>query len=135
MKPALNIDIALDQANATFYRLTGEYQWSAELLGDRARWSSFRETPIVSELILDCEGKSDALNILSNSDSFGGEPMRCFIPRHGLRLSTGSQNVDLLICLECYIIKSWVDDKEDSHIISVNTALKLNEIFTDKPTK
>jgi hypothetical protein len=47
----------------------------------------------------------------SAEDNFG-MAAACFNPRHGLRLKSGGQSVDLVICFECLQVQVFVNGKE-----------------------
>lgn len=38
------------------------------------------------------------------------KPMKCFNPRHGIRITRGSKTVDYLICFECLKLDAYVND-------------------------
>jgi hypothetical protein len=127
--------LGLPNEKLQFYHLTGEYQWPTEHLSASVDFDLFRETPIISESHLDPKVAEKIHGILDSESSYGGEPMRCFIPRHGISFSSESETVDYLICLECHIIHSWRDGVESSLFITKETVDSLGQIFPNRPDK
>jgi len=73
----------------------------------------------------------------------GTDGARCFIPRHGIRVTYDDKTYDLVICFECHWVYIYTDksDKPTVLIISEAPQKLLNTILTDakvqlaKPTK
>ena len=42
----------------------------------------------------------------------------CFIPRHGIRMTSGRDTVDLVICFECLSVNVYVNDKREKGFLT-----------------
>lgn len=58
------------------------------------------------------EPKSVLLGKLYTAIAEQPHPKRCFIPRHGVRATTGNRSVDMVICFECSQADIYVDGKQ-----------------------
>jgi hypothetical protein len=73
----------------------------------------------------------------------GGQPARCFIPRHGVSATHNGKTVDLVICFECGWIYVYVDGEKQNPSLTIsgtpekplNGVLAAAKIPLDKPKK
>jgi hypothetical protein len=67
----------------------------------------------------------------------GDRGARCFIPRHGLRVTHDKKTYDLVICFECGWLYLYTDksDKPQVLLISSSPQSALNKILTDAKVK
>jgi hypothetical protein len=61
-----------------------------------------------------------------------GISANCFIPRHGIRASSDSRSVDLVICFECLQVEVWDGKERTRLLITASPKPVLNE-FLSKP--
>jgi hypothetical protein len=48
------------------------------------------------------------------AESKGGA--KCFLPRHGIRVTADGKTIDLVICFECSWIYIYYGDKDGPHV-------------------
>ncbi len=67
----------------------------------------------------------------------GGVAARCFIPRHGIRVTHDGKTYDLLICFQCHHVYIYADnsDKPQTMTISDLPQKAFNKILTDAKVK
>lgn len=102
------LDLPSDQVEA--FLLNGRYDHVGQLSNE----TTFRGAGIMSRTVLKPWGVKRALALLLDPKNYGGEPMRCFMPRHGFRFTSPSTQVDVLICFECHWIYVFHDSKRQS---------------------
>jgi hypothetical protein len=63
----------------------------------------FYNYPVLGSLeVLSDEEKNELINVFSEGIGKSEKnPARCFIPRHGLRISSSAATADFIICFEC----------------------------------
>jgi len=59
-----------------------------------------------------------------------GNAARCFVPRHGIRATHKGKTVDVVICFECYRVKFFVKDENETE-----TLTRVPEALFDKVLK
>jgi hypothetical protein len=118
----------IPDGKVTLHHLTGEWGFSDAMLGRNSKkLSTFREVPLLSSIVLTPDVAASLRKTLGSHRTYEGEPMRCFIPRHGLQFDGGE--VDALICLECYLAYFWVDGREMHYALSETAVSVLTTIF------
>ena len=61
-----------------------------------------------------------------------GTVARCFDPRHGIRVKAGDQTIDLVICFECYQVKTFMGDKLGRGFLTTRSPQPaLDKVLTD----
>jgi hypothetical protein len=68
----------------------------------------------------DMQKKLTAALVLDAKETNG--QMGCFSPRHGIRVTHGSEITDYVICFECGQVQVWRDTQEISHFTIYNAA-------------
>ena len=57
-----------------------------------------------------------------------GDSMKCFNPRHGIRVAHGGKTADFVICFECYQVMVYVaGEKEQRFLITASPAPVFNQ--------
>lgn len=89
--------------------------------------------------ITDTKQKNEILNSISNGIAQGQGMARCFDPRHGVRVESGTNVVDFLICFECghlYIFSNkhtnWLRATTSSPQTLLNETLKKAKVQLPK---
>jgi hypothetical protein len=97
---------ALPVAKAQFFFYSLNPTWTVR---DDPDGKAFHRHLILGEVeIKNDKDKSALINALAKGiRESDGVRMKCFNPRHGIRLITGSTTSDLLICFECQTIEGW----------------------------
>lgn len=116
---------ALEQADAVeVYSLGGETNekdgWhGAKVLG---------KTTVKGE-----KAQKELSDVVKKGVAEGDRGARCFIPRHGLRVTHESKTYDLVICFECGWLYLYTDKsaKPQIFLISASPEKPLNKILTD----
>jgi hypothetical protein len=90
--------LSLDEVEV--FTLDGAYDFASPV----SKEGTLRSAGILSRTKLAPKPALTVFQLLSNPKMYGGEPMRCFIPRHGLRFSGKEAEAEILICLECFWI-------------------------------
>jgi hypothetical protein len=58
------------------------------------------------------EDRKKVLDALKQgAEDNGGTAAGCFIPRHGIRVASGKDTIDLVICFQCLSVSVYVNDK------------------------
>ena len=110
-----------------WFKLSGHYNGGIP----PADVSTLRGADILAQAILKKNIAMKALALLHNPKSYGGEPMRCFIPRHGFRFSSSSAQVDILICFECYWIYFFHGPKKVIASLNDGSRSALEHVFDE----
>ena len=114
----------------TLHHLTGEWRFSEQMMGQTTRTlPRFRDVPLLSSILLTVDLAASLRRSLSYHQTYEGEPMRCFIPRHGLRFGDAESGADALICLECYLAYFWIGDRELHYALSETAVSVLTTLF------
>lgn len=113
------------------YILSGEFDFSAPI----SRPGYLRSSDILVDAVVD-EMHSDHLrSIITAPDTFGGEGLRCFIPRFGFTLGAGERSTDILICIECYQVYVFRHDARENQCLTEEGRQRFielhHEIFPD----
>jgi hypothetical protein len=63
----------------------------------------------------------------------GRDGARCFVPRHGVRVSHAGKSYDLLVCFECHWLYVYTDDSDKPLVLMVSESAQkvLNKLLTD----
>ena len=56
--------------------------------------------------------------IRQGAEDNSGTVAGCFIPRHGLRLKSGDETIDLVICFQCLSVQVYVNDKSEKGFLT-----------------
>lgn len=114
------------------YWLSGEYDFGPKFTSKyTADLSRFRCTPILASDELTAERRGEITSLLSAHSNFGGEPMRCFIPRHGVSFANGPDQVDVLLCFECFLAYSFRGEEKDWHTLSEIGVQRMKAFFDE----
>lgn len=120
----------LSAGEVTLYHLTGEWGFSERMLAPSTRsLPRFRDVPLLSSIVLDVDLASSLRTLLSCHETYEGEPMRCFIPRHGLRFGHAGSGANALICLECRLAYFWIGERELHYALSESAVSDLTTLF------
>lgn len=93
-----NFDGILPPGLFVAHRLDGHYDFRDQ----SSQPGHLRSARILASQPL-TEGQCTRLrSALIDTDSFGGEGMRCFIPGIGFTVGNGAEAVEILVCLQCY---------------------------------
>ncbi|RYD70810.1 MAG: hypothetical protein EOP84_26030 [Verrucomicrobiaceae bacterium] len=114
-KASLNPWDSLPAGPITAFRLRGEYDYRTPV----SRPGVLRSSQILDSLTATNEQEERIRRVLSAPDTYGDDPMRCFIPRFGFSIGFGPGTVDLLICLECHWVYFFCEE--------ARTAVPLSE--------
>ena len=117
--------LSLDEVVA--FTLDGSYDFASPV----SKEGTFRSAGVLSSMKLASESARRALQLLSNPKMYGGEPMRCFIPRHGLRFVGKESEAEILICLECYWIYFFYGSQRVTASLSEGGRRSLKSLFSD----
>ena len=61
-----------------------------------------------------------------------GTVARCFDPRHGIRVKDGDKTIDLVICFECFQVKTFTGDKLGTGFLTTGSPQPaLDKVLTD----
>ena len=119
----------LPKSDVTLYHLTGALGPSkVNLVDSDGEFRSFRTVPIISKVQLTAELGNSLRATFGRPRTYEGEPMRCFIPRHGLHFE-GESTVEALVCLECHLIYFWIEEEEVHYALSPEAVDVLNTLF------
>ena len=93
----------------------------------------FHEYPVLGKItITEANQRQQLINALNDSiDSSDGSVAACFIPRHGLRLTEGTDITDYVICFQCHQIKIHSNGKVDAVLTAGDAALKFNAFLKE----
>ena len=112
------------------HHLTGEWGFSEQMMAQSTRsLPTFRDVPLLSTIVLTADLAASLRRTLSYRQTYEGEPMRCFIPRHGLHFGDAGSGADALICLECYLAYFWIGDRELHYALSETAVSVLTTLF------
>jgi hypothetical protein len=126
-----NTPPVLPDGPVTLYNLTGEWGMSEQFSSPRTRdLPRFCETPVLTSCELEERFAAHLRTTLSVSEHFEGDPMRCFIPRHGLGFGTAANRLDMLICLECHSLYFWKDSERHFRPLSTHALGQLAMVFS-----
>jgi hypothetical protein len=81
-----------------------------------------------SAKLSEIDAKELLQGLLEGIDS-GGLQAVCFSPRHGLRITTSTKSLDILICYECLSIVVYERDK---YTMSISTSSEPLKLFNQK---
>jgi hypothetical protein len=108
------------------YSLDGKYE---PRQGKKPTEEVFHDYPVLGKV--DIASPKDRTAILvavkkgiANSD---GEEMKCFWPRHGVRLTQGGKTIEYLICFECRQLNEFVDGRTYHKLTTRSPAAVLDE--------
>jgi len=119
------LDLPLDRVDA--FLLDGKYVFRAPVsTAQTLRSVGIRKASRLSE-----EMAGQALALMRNPKTFGGEPARCFIPRHGLKFTCESKSWDILICFECFWVYFFTESQCIKASLSEAGVKALRKIFDD----
>ena len=120
----------------TAYFLTGEWFPKDRRPVPEGGWNAgdapcFRDSPIVRTVGMPSTLASDCREIIADAASYGGEPMRCFMPRHGLSFAAiDAPSVDVLICFECHSLYYFEGEQRKRFALTERTMQRLGVIFS-----
>src|SRR5262245_37713306 len=105
----------LPRGGAEALRLDGTYSEAQPPPDSLDHWrgTRIRNRAPVSQASLD-----SVLAILAARATYGGDPLRCFMPRHGLRFFSEKMATDVVICFECKWI--WFFQDRDRVTITLS---------------
>lgn len=120
----------LPDGDVTLHHLTGEWRLSEQTMGRSTRsLPRFRDVPLLSSVVLTTDLAASLRRSLGYHQTYDGEPMRCFIPRHGLCFGNAESGADALICLECHLAYFWIGDRELHYALSGSAVSVLTTLF------
>jgi len=109
------------------YSLNGHYDGTASPTDTH----TFRGAAILRQATLRKDAAMKSLALLHNPKGYGGEPMRCFMPRHGYRFSSANAHADILICFECNWIYFYYGSKRVVASLNEGSCRALKQIFDE----
>jgi len=118
-------DLSLDCVEA--FLLDGAYDFKSPT----SSLHSLRSAGIRSTKQLLAQAGRHAFLLLSNPKTYGGEPMRCFIPRHGFRFSGAAKSCEILICFECLWIYFYYESRCVTASLGEAGARALKKVFNE----
>jgi hypothetical protein len=116
----------LPAGEVTLYHLDGGWGSSVAMADSLIH---FRGVHILSSNLLIADLAASLRRSLSYHSTYEGEPMRCFIPRHGLHFYDPEGAVDALVCLECHLIYFFIGDQELHYALSGTAVSVLTTLF------
>ena len=87
------------------FALDGAYDFASPA----SKEGTLRSAGILARVNLSADAARRVMVALHNPKTYGGEPARCFIPRHGLRFVDHARAADVLFCLECHWVYFFYD--------------------------
>jgi len=91
----------------------------------------FRDSPILQTVAVPSSVAADCREIIADVASYGGEPMRCFLPRHGLSFAgRDGLSVDVLICFQCHSLYFFQGEQRQLFALTERTMQRLGVIFS-----
>ena len=92
---------------------------------------TFHEFPVLGKIEL--KDASDRKKIMSAfKDAVRkGEPVKCFWPRHGIRVVSKGKTVDYLICFHCCQFRAFPSSTTNTLPISRDPKMLINKYLTD----
>jgi hypothetical protein len=118
----------LPRGGVEAYLLDGNYTATHTPAGSTP--TAFRSAGIRSRKILSEDFALEAMALLHDPKVYGGEPRRCFIPRHGFRFYSNSAEVDVLICLQCYLVYFFSGFEQGDATLSEGGRSSLDRLFS-----
>ncbi|MBA4065944.1 MAG: hypothetical protein C0501_19945 [Isosphaera sp.] len=117
----------------TVYSLAGEAEKGAD-----AAW---RGAKVLGKTAVKDDQRKAVVAAAAKAVAEGGQPARCFIPRHGLEATHDGKTVALVICFECARVQVYDGDKLTSLTVSPSAQKALDGVLAaakvplDKPGK
>jgi hypothetical protein len=76
--------------------------------------------------LLEVRARSKVVGALCKGilDSDGSVAL-CFNPRHALRARSGERTIGLVICYECNVIRSYIDDQEQTQLSTTRSGQSI----------
>ncbi len=116
----------------TAYFLTG--QWLPKDCRPSPKPSDepcFRDSPILQMFAAPPSQAADYREIIADVESYGGEPMRCFMPRHGLSFADNDGlSTDVLVCFECRSLYFFQGEERELFALTERTMQRLGVLFS-----
>ncbi|AMV23710.1 hypothetical protein VT84_04810 [Gemmata sp. SH-PL17] len=103
------------------------------LNGDTRTQDGWHGAKILGQTTVKVDDAKKITAAMVKSVSEGGQGMRCFIPRHGVRVTHDGKTYDLVICFECQWVKIYTDKDESPQKVRTSASAQelLNQILTD----
>ncbi len=125
--PQQNFDGLLPPGPCVAYRLNGHYDFR----GESSQPGYLRSSGILASRPLTEDYSGAVRTILMTSDSFGGEPARCFMPGLGFTIGDGADAVEILVCLQCYWIYFFRGETRMTETLSKAGQHRLSALYIE----
>ena len=91
----------------------------------------FRDAPILRTVAVPPSQAADCREIIADVESYGGDPARCFTPRHGLSFAADDgPPTDVLICFECHSLYFFQGEGRELFALTERTMQRLGVFFS-----
>ena len=89
--------------------------------------TSFHGWPVLGKTEVKGTAKKNLLEAFTKMIEEGDRGARCFIPRHGVRITAGGKDHDFVICFEC----GWLDPQSGKKRVAISDkhAAAFNKIL------
>lgn len=116
-------------SSATAYLLSGEHDMGTFSSKATESLPKFRNTPIFAQRDLPEAFIANATRLLESPNNYGGDAARCFTPRHALKFTSTTRELDILLCFECLWAYFWIDGEKSIHALSEVGVAELRRFF------
>ena len=103
------------------------------LSGDENVQDGWHGTKVLGQTTVKGDDAKKLTAVVVKSVGEGELGARCFIPRHGVRVTHDGKTYDLVICFECRWVYVYTDKNEKPQIVTTSTSAQelLYQILTD----
>ena len=92
----------------------------------------FHGYPVLGKVDISTESDRQSLvTALNQGIAEGSEMSKCFWPRHGIRMVSGGETKDYVICFECLQFALHSGENKDTYAISTTPQSVFNQYLTD----
>ena len=108
---------------------------------EKGEGGTWRGAKVLGKTAVKDDARKAVVAAAAKAVAEGGQPARCFIPRHGVEATHDGKTVALVICFECGRVEVYDGDNRTSLTVSPSAQKGLDDVLTaakvplDKPGK